>query len=94
MPAKAGIQYPPRERIGRGTATNDDRRLLGRPVKPGDDTEIGAMSVSIYYAALLGAKLGWITAPSRVSAVALTISSSHLTASALLLLSTRISRKA
>ena len=35
------------------------------------------------HAALFGAKLGWTTAPSRVSAVALTISSSHLTASAL-----------
>ena len=35
-----------------------------------------------------------MTAPSRVSAVALTISSSHLTASALLPLSTRISRNA
>ncbi len=47
---------------------------------------------AVTHAALFGAKFGWITAPSRVSAVALTISSSHLTASAFSFLSTRMSR--
>ena len=45
-------------------------------------------------AALLGWKLGCTTAPSLVSAVALTISSSQLTASFFSFLSTRISRNA
>src|SRR5580658_9219854 len=46
------------------------------------------------YAALFGLKFGCTTAPSRVSAVALTMSSSQLTASALVFLSIRISRNA
>src|SRR4029077_6280271 len=46
------------------------------------------------HAALLGAKFGCTTAPSRVSAVALTISSSHLMAGAFVSLSPRISRNA
>src|SRR5207237_8750520 len=45
------------------------------------------------YAALFGWKFGCTTAPSLVSTVALTISSSQLTASALAFLSTRMSRK-
>src|SRR4029079_8478372 len=45
------------------------------------------------YAALCGMKFGCTTAPSRVSAVDLTISSSQLTASFFSFLSIRISRK-
>src|SRR5262249_55079113 len=41
--------------------------------------------------ALFGWKLGWMTVPSLVSAVALTSSSSQLTASALAFLSTMVS---
>src|SRR3954470_14489179 len=43
--------------------------------------------------ATFGWKFGWITAPSLVSAVALTSSSSQFTASALVDLSTRVSMK-
>jgi hypothetical protein len=54
MPAKAGIQYSQKVRLGTNDSRKPFRRLLGRPVKPGDDTEWGAALSGISQAALFG----------------------------------------
>src|SRR4051812_6713227 len=83
IPAPAGIQPVARKAV-----------LILGPRFRGDERKEGcARSQHRSHAALFGANAGCTTAPLCVSAVALTISSSQLTASTWVFLSIKISRK-
>src|SRR3954464_14923469 len=79
--------HRPHHEIADENGENEDRQ----PEDEGIDDLCDMLHDGSPYA--FGWKFGWMTAPSRVSAVALTSSSSQFTASALLVLSTIVSMK-